>query len=159
MKTAAEIMRSPVARVPDNLTAAAALETMRQAGVTSILVEPAVAGDAYGIFSVTDAVTKIVAAQRDLGSVTVGEAMSRPVITVPPQTSDVDCALLMSEAQIHRVLVHDGNDIVGVVSASDILGMSRTWSTRKGLVRRAPVGSSCRPGTLESAASSGQARP
>jgi CBS domain-containing protein len=125
MDTAADIMRSPVVRIGADATAAAALDLMRQAHVTCLLIEPTDPSEAYGFFSQTDAVERIVAAQVDPASVMVGSIMSRPVFTVPPQTSIVDCALLMHKARIHRVLVHDGTDIVGLVSASDILGFSR----------------------------------
>ncbi len=46
--------------------------------------------------------------------------MTKRVITVPPNCSLRDCAALMARADIRRVLVFDGQDIVGIVSSSDI---------------------------------------
>jgi isocitrate dehydrogenase len=125
MKTAADIMRSPVVRVSAAATAADALAAMRENRVPCVLVEPEHEDDAYGFFSQTDAVAKIVAAQVDPAKVRLGDVMTKPVITVPPDTSVLDCALVMHKSHIHRVLVHDGDNIVGLVSASDVLGIRR----------------------------------
>jgi CBS domain-containing protein len=46
--------------------------------------------------------------------------MSKPVITVSPKISLQECAALLSRADIRRVLVYDGKEMVGIVSSSDI---------------------------------------
>ncbi len=124
MDTVADIMTAPVVSIRADSDAAKALDLMRERGVSSLLVLSVHQGDSYGFFSQTDAVEKIVAPQVDPASIAVGEVMNRLVITVSPQTSVQDCALLMHKAHIRRVLVHDGEEIVGIVSASDVLGMS-----------------------------------
>lgn len=121
METAAEVMTSPVIRIKADATVATALDRMRQERVSGLLVDPMHAEDAPGFISRTDVIEKIVAPQKDPAQTTVGDIMSRPVITVPPQTTVQDCALLMHRAHVHRVLVHDGHAIVGIVSASDLL--------------------------------------
>jgi isocitrate dehydrogenase len=126
MQTAADIMTSPVVSIGSDASVAEALAAMRAHGVSSLLVEPAFPGESHGFFSQTDAVEKVVAPQLDPASLRVGQVMSRPVITVPPQTTVQDCALLMHKAHIRRVLVHDGHDIIGIVSTSDVLGLSRS---------------------------------
>lgn len=121
MKTAADIMTSPVARIGADATVREALARMRAEGVSGLLADPVHVEDSFGYFSQTDAIEKVVAPQRDPEGLLVGEVMSRPVITVPPQTTVQDCALVMHKAHIRRVLVHDGHEIVGIVSASDVL--------------------------------------
>ena len=124
--TAADVMSSPVETIDESATVDVALAMMRSKGVTSLLVEPADPEDAPGFFSQTDAVARIVAHAIDPQTVRVADVMSRPVITVPPETPVQDCARLMSRAQIRRVLVHDGEKIVGIVSASDVLAIYRS---------------------------------
>jgi CBS domain-containing protein len=118
-------MTSPVETIDESATVAEALDKMRTRGVTSVLVLPADPDDAPGFFSQTDAVARIVATAIDPTTVRVADVMSRPVITVPPETPITDCARLMSRAQIRRVLVHDGEKIVGIVSSSDVLAIYR----------------------------------
>jgi len=52
---------------------------------------------------------------------TVAEAMSRPICWVPPELSLRDAAAYMTRAGVHRVLVLDGDRLVGVLSAVDIV--------------------------------------
>ncbi len=52
---------------------------------------------------------------------TVGEVMSPDLVTVSSVTTLPDAARLMLDHHIHRVLVVDGDDLVGVVSAFDFV--------------------------------------
>ena len=51
---------------------------------------------------------------------TVGEAMTRDVRFLHPGTSVEDAAQFMRDASIHRVLVMDNQELLGVVSTKDI---------------------------------------
>lgn len=51
---------------------------------------------------------------------TVGEAMSRKVAALPPDAPVDHAAAVMRRAGIHRVLVMEGAELVGVVTTSDI---------------------------------------
>jgi CBS domain-containing protein len=52
---------------------------------------------------------------------TVSEAMTRvPLVTLPPSADVEAAARLMKDRKIHRVLVTDGDSLVGIVSAFDI---------------------------------------
>lgn len=55
-----------------------------------------------------------------LGELTVGEAMSRNVQSLPPGTSVEQAAQFMRNASIHRVLVIENDRLLGVVSTRDI---------------------------------------
>jgi len=113
-------MTKHVVDIPADATVAEAIDKMKQWNVTSLLVERKTAGDIWGFMSQTDVIEKVVAKGLDPAMVTVQEIMTKPVITVPPQCSLQDCAALMARADIRRVLVFDGESIVGIVSTSDI---------------------------------------
>jgi CBS domain-containing protein len=51
---------------------------------------------------------------------TVAEAMTRHVLSLPPATAVDYAADFMRNAGIHRVLVMDGDQLLGLVSTSDI---------------------------------------
>ena len=51
---------------------------------------------------------------------TVGDVMSREIISVTPETSVRTIAGIMRKRAIHRILVMDGSRLCGIVSAIDI---------------------------------------
>lgn len=51
----------------------------------------------------------------------VGDVMSAPVVTVAPDTSIHEAAQTMLDEEIGSLLVTDGDDTVGVVTATDFL--------------------------------------
>jgi isocitrate dehydrogenase len=121
MRTAGEVMSSPAERIEESASVREAILRMRSKGVSSLLVAPARGDGALGFVSEADVVTKVVAEGLDPDAVRVADVTSRPVISVPPSTSLEDCARLLRSARVRRVLVDDGEDIVGIVSTSDIL--------------------------------------
>jgi len=124
MKTAADVMTKHVVDIEPDATVADAIDKMKQWNVSSLLVQRKSPTDTWGFMSQTDVIEKVVAIGLDSASVQVHEIMTKPVITVPPNCSLADCAALMARADIRRVLVFDGQDIVGIVSSSDIFNVT-----------------------------------
>lgn len=121
MTTAADVMTSNIVSVHPDATVAEAMQLMREKGVSSLLVEPRSDVDTHGFMSRRDIVEKVVAKGRQAEDCHVSDIMSKPLITVPPDCKLQDCAILMNKAGIRRVLVFDGQKIVGIVSNTDIL--------------------------------------
>ena len=124
MKTASDVMTKHVVDIEPDATVAEAIDRMKQWNVSSLLVQRKDPTDTWGFMSQTDVIEKVVAKGLDPGAVLVHEIMTKPVITVPPDCSLADCASLMARADIRRVLVFDGQDIVGIVSSSDIFNIA-----------------------------------
>jgi isocitrate dehydrogenase len=120
MKTAADVMTKDVVDIRADAVVAEAIDRMRQHNVSSLLVRPESDMDTWGFMTETDVIEKLVAKGLDASAVQVHEIMSKPVITVSPNYSLQECAALLSRADIRRVLVYDGQDIVGILSSSDI---------------------------------------
>ena len=118
--TVEEIMTSPVVTVPSSLPIEDALHLMREKKIHSVIVEPDQPGGAYGIMTQRDLLRKIVAADRPLLNVTVGDLMTLPLITVSPDTTIKQCSIIMLDANIRRAVVLKSGELVGIVSDTDI---------------------------------------
>ena len=124
MKTAVHVMTKHVVDIEPEATVADAIEKMKEWNVSSLLVQRQDATDTWGFMSRKDVIEKVIARGMDANAVQVHEIMTKPVITVPPNCRLQDCAALMIRADIRRVLVFDGQDIVGIVSSSDIFNVT-----------------------------------
>lgn len=120
MITAADVMTSNVVSIEGNATVAQAIAKMKEKEVSSLLVKPESDMDTWGFMTETDVIEKVVARRLNAAEILVHDIMSKPVITVSPHSSLEECARLLARADIRRVLVYDGNQMVGIVSSKDI---------------------------------------
>lgn len=77
-------------------------------------------GVKVGIVTTWD-VLEAIAEGDDLGEVKVWEVMERDLVTVPPRATLKEAAERMVKNVVWRLLVEDDDEIIGVVSATDIL--------------------------------------
>lgn len=115
-----EIMTSPVITVPASMPAEDAVHLMRSKHIHSVVVEPDRLGGAYGIMTQRDLLKKVVAADRPLLNLTVGDLMSSPLITVSPDTPIKQASIIMLDANIRRAVVMKDGKLVGIISDTDI---------------------------------------
>lgn len=73
-----------------------------------------------GILTERDFVKRIAAEEKQL-SESVENVMSSPLISVKPDDTVWDVAEVMKIKNIHKVPVQDGNSIVGIVTATDLV--------------------------------------
>ncbi|MFP4251766.1 MAG: CBS domain-containing protein [Guyparkeria sp.] len=106
---------SPMASLRD------ALQAMRQHRVKSLVVEKAHAYDAYGILTYTSILRTIVADDGDIDLANVYDVMSKPAISLPEGMEVKYAARLMVSQSIRRVIVLRNDDLVGLVTMSDIV--------------------------------------
>ena len=83
---------------------------------------PVVEGDARPVGMVTDrdVIARVVAEGRDPGSVTVEDIATRELVTIGPDQDFAEAALLMAEHGLDRLLVVEGERLVGIISEADI---------------------------------------
>lgn len=121
MKRAArEIMVGDVIGISPDASLRDAIKKMREHRITSLLVERRVPSSTWGVITQTDIVHKVIGQNRDVDSLKVSDVMTRPITTVKPESTILDCAALMQRDGIRRVFVFDGKDIVGIISISNI---------------------------------------
>ncbi|NJP07509.1 MAG: CBS domain-containing protein [Chloroflexaceae bacterium] len=117
--TVGGIMTRRIITVPHTTQVTAALNLMRQQGISSIMVEPQDDGE-WGIMTMRDVLKQIVMANRSPEEVTVGEIASHPLIQVSPDMNLHDCTERMIELNIRRVAVTEEGRPVGIISDTDI---------------------------------------
>ena len=117
---ARDVMTTDVVFVDGSATVAEAVKTMRDASVSSLVVNRRDSDDAWGIMTQKDVVNKVVDPGKDVIRVKVYEIMSKPLITVAPGLALKYCARLFRMSGIRRAPVFDGKEIVGLLSHTDI---------------------------------------
>ncbi len=82
---------------------------------------PVLEGDRpVGMVTDRDIIARVVAEGRDPGSVTVEEIATRELVTVGPGQDVDEAARLMDEHQLDRIVVVEGDQLVGIISEADI---------------------------------------
>ena len=129
-----DIMTQDVVSAAPDMTLRDAMELLSERHVSGAPVVDG--GKVVGIFSATDLLAFLAEDLNDttpsltfkrrrsratpLEDVTVDEVMTRKVQSLPPDCSVDEAALLMGERQIHRVLVMQGDVLLGIVTTSDV---------------------------------------
>jgi CBS domain-containing protein len=118
MQTVKDVMTTNVVYLPPQTTLAEAARTMREQDIGDVVVAdgPSLAG----LVTDRDIVVRGVAERRDPDATTVGEIMTRDLVTVRPEDTIQQAALLMRDRAIRRLLVCDEQGLVGVVSIGDL---------------------------------------
>jgi Predicted transcriptional regulator, contains C-terminal CBS domains len=128
-----EIMTTGVITATPDMTLRDAMELISERHIGGV---PVMEGKrVVGIFSATDliayiaelseATASLTFAQRrkrtaPLEDVTVGDVMTRKVQSLPPDSSVEEAAWLMAEKRIHRILVMEEGELLGVATVSDV---------------------------------------
>lgn len=117
---AKHIMTQDVATIRGSATVTEAVKLMRLKQVRALIVEPRHDGDAYGIVTETDVVSKVVAYGKDPKQLHVYEIMSKPCIVVNPDLDIEYVARLFANTGVWRAPVIQGQ-LLGIISVTDII--------------------------------------
>ena len=117
--TVAEIMNpSIVALCPDEPVTYAA-RVMARYNIGSVPVANS-NGQLCGIITDRDIVTRCIAAENDPAAIPVKDVMTRKTVTVQISDDVRKAAKLMASAQVRRLPVVSGDNLVGIISLGDI---------------------------------------
>jgi predicted transcriptional regulator len=117
-----DVMSPTVRKVALTATVAEALAAMRDAGVSSLVVERRDPDDEFGLIVVTDIAREVIAKDRAAERVNVYEVMSKPVLTVPVDMQSKYAVRLLVRFNLSRALVVDDNRApVGIVTLRDLV--------------------------------------
>jgi len=121
MLTVKDVMVPEVVTISPYSTLREALSMMKERQVKSLVVERQHAHDAYGMLSYRELLQKVVAEEGDVDLLNVYDAATIPAITVNEDLSVRQAAALMSRYHLSRLVVVEGNQLVGLLAMNDIL--------------------------------------
>ncbi|WP_311172576.1 CBS domain-containing protein [Halobellus ordinarius] len=114
-----DICSSSVVTVDVGDSLATAVERMLDEDVGSAVV--ADGGEPAGIVTKSDVLRAAYRTDEPLSSIPVRAAASAPLVTVGPSTTARRAAEMLDDHDIHRLVVVDGLDVVGIVSTTDLV--------------------------------------
>ena len=79
------------------------------------------AGKIVGMLTERDCLRKVLLKERPLRSVTVGDVMSSPIITVQSSEIIESCMVIMTEKRLRHLPVMEHNKLIGLISIGDVV--------------------------------------
>ena len=116
-----EVMEKNIVTIDENATIHEACVLMGENRIGSLVVTRD--GKPVGIFTERDFLSKVVCEGADPAQVNVSGYMSEPLITVNQRFTVREAARIMKDMKIKRLLVADGEEIVGIFTAADLVGV------------------------------------
>lgn len=111
------IMISPMATVRE------ALNLMKVHKVRSVIVDKTKPDSAYGLLTFKNILQSIVAEDGDIDLLNVYDIAATPAISVSSKLNVKYAARMMVRSSIKRLLVLDNNELHGILTMTDIIGI------------------------------------
>ena len=108
---------SPMATVRD------ALKIMKVNQVRSIIVEKSTPDGAYGLLTFKNILQSIVAEDGDIDLLNVYDIAATPAVSVSRELNMRYASQMMVKSSIKRLLVIDNNELYGILTMTDIIGV------------------------------------
>ncbi|MGH8460563.1 MAG: isocitrate dehydrogenase (NADP(+)) [Stenotrophobium sp.] len=117
--TVGDLMTRTLITITEIETVEQAMHVMSDNNVSSVVVEPNAQGE-WGILTRRDIVSKLVRSNKNPAITKIKDVSSRPVVSVPAETSIREAARIISERNFSRLTVEQGGRIIGIVTETDI---------------------------------------
>jgi CBS domain-containing protein len=111
------VIISPLATVRE------ALKLMKEHKVRSVIVNKRVDSGAYGLVTFKNLLQSIVAEDGDIDLLNVYDIASTPAFSVSTKLDVKYAARMMVQNSIKRLLVVDNNELQGILTMTDIIGI------------------------------------
>ena len=116
-----DVMQTSLHTVNGLASVQEAIGQMRRLGVSSLVIERRNAGDEYGVVTVRDIASKVVAVSRSVARTSVYEVMTKPALTVAAGMNVKYAIRLLARFAINRALVTRDGELVGLVTLRDLV--------------------------------------
>jgi signal-transduction protein with cAMP-binding, CBS, and nucleotidyltransferase domain len=126
-----EIMNTKLETINPEATVYDAIEKLVDKRMRSMIVLPKDDKDVYGVITVRDIVFKVISQNLNPHKIKVEEIASKPVISIDKETELGHLIKLMEKFNIARVFVHEGRQIIGVVSLLDVMSATLIERARR----------------------------
>jgi len=113
------IMRPEVVAIDAGASLSEAARVMVNDRISCVVVMQS--GKPTGILTPTDMIDTAVAADRDSRKLLVADAMSSPIVSVPPSEHLVTANRIMDRKHLRRLVVMDGDQVCGIITQTDVL--------------------------------------
>lgn len=123
MKKVSDVMSTNVVTISNSASVIKAARLLKNKKIQALIVEKSHELDAFGIVSVKDIVSKVIAFGRNPQTMKVYEVMTKPCIVLNPDLGVEYAAQLLSQSNLHSAPVIQGK-LLGIVSMTDILERS-----------------------------------
>ncbi len=120
-----EIMSKNVLTVDKSVSLQEAAQNMNELNIGCVIVTDGT--KPLGIVTERDFVTKVAAEGRPLFT-EISEIMSSPLITISPEETIWEASEMMKEKLIHKLPVKENEQIIGIVTTTDIVRISSVGS-------------------------------
>lgn len=118
---ARDVMHTDHLELDGQATIADALEAMKAAEASVVIVEKRHEHDAYGILLLPDIAKKVLAKDRAPERVNVYEIMSKPVISLDPDMDVRHCARLFDRFGLASAPVIENGVVLGIVTYNELV--------------------------------------
>lgn len=115
------VMHHELLELDGMTTVKEALEAMKAAKSSVVIVKKRHEHDAFGIVLLSDIAKRVLAKNRAPERVNVYEIMSKPVISIDPDLDVRYCARLFDRFGLSQVPVIDQGEVIGIVSYSELV--------------------------------------
>lgn len=117
-----DVMTASIKMIKRTATVDQAIEAMREAGVSSLVVERRDDTDEYGLVAITDIAREVTSRDRPADRVNVYEVMTKPVLSLPPDMRTEYAVRLLVRFKLSRALVvNHARTPVGIVTLRDMV--------------------------------------
>ncbi len=120
-----QVMSKNVITVDKSTSLQEAAQNMKKSSVGCVIVKDGT--KPLGIVTERDFVTKVAAEGRPLFT-EISEVMSSPLITIGPEETIWEASEMMKEKSIHKLPVKENEQIIGIVTTTDIVKISSLGS-------------------------------
>jgi len=121
------VMKKSVTTIMPYATLKEALQLMKEKNLKSLIVDKNSPSDAYGIITNTQILKAILAEEGDIELLNVYDVYNKPAFSVSAKIDVKYAAKIMIEHNIKRVVVTDNNELLGVLSITDLTNYLMTW--------------------------------
>lgn len=127
-----DVMSTSVRTIERMATVSEAIQVMREAELSSLVVERRDEHDEYGLLVVSDIAREVIGKERSPDRVNVYEVMSKPAVTVPGGMNIKYAISLLVRFRLSRALVlDDRRRPIGIVTLRDMV-LRHTETDHKG---------------------------
>ncbi|MCV6636517.1 CBS domain-containing protein [Candidatus Albibeggiatoa sp. nov. NOAA] len=116
-----DVMKTEFDRIDGTSTVSEILGSMQHPEVRLFVVNKRDENDEFGMLLLSEIAREVLAKDRSPERVNVYEIMVKPVITVSPNMDIRYCARLFNRFKVSRSLVVENDEVIGVVSFTDIV--------------------------------------